>query len=94
MRAEKVTILTKTWAMLARIVLNNNYYYYTENNYCAVEWDEAGHPRSVVLKKRVSPAPDMPCLSVGDMCLVKIAEGSKMSTYKAKLLGCGKYYLA
>ena len=40
-------------------------------------------------KKRVSSL-DGHQLSVGAMCHVRVPEGSKVNTYKAKLLACGE----
>lgn len=54
--------------------------------HCLVEWEEEGHPRNVLERKRVVEGK-----KVGEMCSVRLVEKSKSVQYSAKLLGCGKH---
>ena len=61
-----------------------------KGSHCAVEWDEPGNPRSVVLTKNVTGMSGED-YEVGDVCKVRIREGSKMSVYEATVIGIGEY---
>ena len=55
-----------------------------------MEWEEAGNPRNVVLRKNVTN-PSGGDLKVDDLCDVKVQEGAKKARYRATLLGLDKY---
>ena len=56
--------------------------------HCAVEWDEPGNPRSVVLSGHVSGI-DEDRYEVGKLSCVMVREGKKMIPYNATVLGEG-----
>ena len=66
-----------------------------KGSHFAVEWDEPGNPRSVVPRKDVvvdQTRKDIVGESlndVGDVCQVRVKEGSRTVEYNAKVIGIG-----
>ena len=52
-----------------------------------MEWQEPGNPVNVVSANQIESSVTV---KVGDICTVKVREGSRMVSYPAKFLGTGK----
>ena len=54
-------------------------------SHCVVRWEEEGHPRSVVERKKI-----VWMSGIGKQCEVRVTEKGRSVLYPANLLACGK----